>query len=574
MDPDISDSLSYSDIDQRIAHLNGLREQMVSFLTENRPASIPRSIYDGIFQLENNLGKIRKSVKVLEGERKGLLALTQISHFINSSLELGEVLRIAMDIIIRLTHAERGFLMLAGENKQYVIRVARNWEQESIDQGEWAISHTVINRVVASGEPIFTTDAQEDPRFYSRESIAAHQLRSILCVPLKMKGDLIGVIYTDHRVRRGIFTTKERDLLIDFANQAAVAIENARLFESVRQTLSEVQELKSFTDNVFTSMASGVLTIDMERCIVLSNQAAVDILNSSAQQITGHILDEVFPQVADVLRPYIELVLQTDQPVLGLETSLNLQAVRIELRFNLSPLKDVLQETQGVAIVIEDLTQIKQFEAQRRLFERMVSPAVIEHLDQNRLQLGGQRSEITVLFSDLRGFTQFSELIEPEELVAVLNQYLAAAVEAVLNEGGTVDKFLGDAVMSWFNAPVPQSDHTLRAVRAALAIRPILTHLHPRLPVAYRLSFGTGIHAGEAVLGLIGTEKRSDYTAIGDCVNTARRIQESASPGQILISDRAYQLVRDQIEVRQVLPVIAKGKRVPIVIYEVLGLRH
>jgi adenylate cyclase len=573
MDTNIADSLHYLAVEQRIVHLNNLTEQIQAYLIQARKASIPTHIYDGIFQIESNLAKIRQSIKTLELERKGLLSLFQISQYINSTLDLDEVLRIAMDIIVGLTRAERGFLMLVGDRSQLSIRVARNWEQESIDRSEWAVSRTVINRVVTTGEPVLTTDAQEDPRFNTRESIAIHQIRSILCVPLKLKGVLVGVIYTDHRLRRGIFTAKERDLLVDFANQAAVAIENARLFASVRKTLAEVKELKSLTDNVFASIASGVLTVDNREQIVLFNQAAEAIFKSSADQISGRKFDAVFPELARVLKPHIDLVRRTEQPVLGIETSQTYaDRGRVDLRFNLSPLKDARQQTQGVAIVVEDLTEIRQLEAQRRLFERMVSPAVVEHLDPHKLQLGGQRSEITLLFADLRGFTHLSETIEPEDLVAVLNQYLAAAVGAVIKEEGTVDKFLGDAVMAWFNAPVQQPDHTLRAVRTALAMRSVVAELHHRLPAAYRLMFGTGIHTGEAVLGLIGTEQRSDYTAIGDCVNSAKRIQESAAPGQILISEQSYRLVSERITVKAVEPVLAKGKREPLCVYEVIGL--
>jgi len=573
MDSDISDSLHFLAVDQRIVHLNSLTEQIKDYLARARPASIPDHIYDSIFQIDVNLEKIRHSVRTLETERKGLLSLFQIGQFINSTLELDEVLRIAMDTIISLTRAERGFLMLVGDNGDLIIRVARNWEQETIDRNEWAVSRTVINRVVASGEPVLTTDAQEDPRFSSRESIAVNQIRSILCVPLKLKGLLIGVIYTDHRLRRGIFTMKEHDLLLDFSNQAAVAIENARLFASVRRTLAEVKELKSLTDNVFASIASGVLTIDNRQKIVLVNQAAEQIFGKKAIDIAGFPFEEVFPDLVGVLKPHISQVRETEQPSLRIETSYpHTSRGKIVLRCSLSPLKDAHQQIQGVVVVVDDLTDIKRLEAQRRLFERMVSPAVIEHLDPNQLRLGGKRSEITLLFTDLRGFTQFSEANEPEDLVGVLNQYLAVAVDAVIAEEGTLDKFLGDAVMAWFNAPVAQTDHTLRAVRAALAIRSAVAALHPKLPEAYRLLFGMGIHSGEAVLGLVGTEQRSDYTAIGDCVNSAKRIQESAAPGQILISEQAYRQVEDHIEVRVVEPVTAKGKREPICVYEVLGL--
>jgi adenylate cyclase len=239
---------------------------------------------------------------------------------------------------------------------------------------------------------------------------------------------------------------------------------------------------------------------------------------------------------------------------------------------SLSPLKDMQQNTQGVAIVMEDLTEKKHLEAQRRLFERMVAPAVIDQLNPDSLQLGGNRKEITTLFADIRGFTHFSESLSPEDLVKVLNRYLAVSAEAVLKEEGTIDKFLGDALMAWFNAPIPQTDHTLRAVRAALGIRDAVNALHHELPPEYHLQFGAGIHMGDAVLGLIGTEKRLDYTAIGDSVNTAKRIQENAGPGQILISQSAYERVKGHVEVRQMDPIQAKGKSQVVHVYEVLGV--
>jgi adenylate cyclase len=243
------------------------------------------------------------------------------------------------------------------------------------------------------------------------------------------------------------------------------------------------------------------------------------------------------------------------------------------LGLNLSPLKDADQTTQGVAIVLDDLTDRKKLEAQHRLLERMVSPAVLDQVDPDSLQIGGQLRDITVFFADIRGFTSFSEINSPAQLVAVLNRYLAAGADAVLAHGGAVDKFLGDAVMAWFNAPVPQPDHTLRAVRAALDLRAAIRKLHSELPPEAQLSFGVGIHYGEAVLGWIGTEKRLEYTAIGDSVNTAKRIQENAARNQILISKEAYERVKDLLEVRPFTPLQVKGKRELVDVYEVLGLK-
>jgi PAS domain S-box-containing protein len=375
-------------------------------------------------------------------------------------------------------------------------------------------------------------------------------------------------------VRTGLFTEAERDLLTAFANQAAVAIENARLFESVRLTLAEVTELKNLMDNVFASIASGVITADIEDKITLCNRAAESILGQRSIELVGNSLIDMLPPLAENLFPHIDTVRNTDEVVIGLEVSPTLpEKGTVDLRFNLSPLKDAAQNTQGVAIVLEDLTERRRLEAQRRLFEKMVSPAVINQLDPDKVALGGKRMDITCLFADIRGFTSYSEKLDPEELVSILNQYLAVSADAVLAQEGTIDKFMGDAIMAWFNAPIPQPDHTMRAVHAALGIRDAINQLHQELPPEAHLSFGVGIHYGNAVLGLVGTEKRLDYTAIGDSVNTAKRIQENSEPNQILISNTAFAQVEDLLEIKEVEPVVAKGKSQPVMVYEVVGLK-
>src|SRR5215208_3184488 len=483
---------------------------------------------DGLKSLENSLTEVSETLIPFEQRFSHLQALAGIGQVVNSTLEVDEVLQIVMDTIVRLTGAERGFLMLRDERGEMGIRIARNWEQESINQNEFAISGTVVQRVIDSGEAVLTTNAREDPRFGGQESIIAFNLRSILCVPLTVKSELIGVIYADNRIRSGIFSESDRDLLFAFANQAAVAIENARLFSSLKRTLEEVTELKNLMDDVFASIVSGVITADVQDQITLCNRAAASILGRAAAEIVGRPLGEIMPTLANDILPHLAQVRKNDQPIVGLEMNHDLpERGAVDWRFNLSPLKDAGQKTQGVAIVLDDMTETKKLEAQRSLLQRMVSPAVLDQIDPNSLQIGGKKVYITILFADIRGFTAYSEQHSPEELVAVLNRYLAAAADAVLANEGTVDKFLGDAVMAWYNAPVPQPDHTMRAVKSAIAIREAVAALHQELPKEAHLDFGVGIHYGEAVLGWIGTEKRLEYTAISDSINTTKRIQEN-----------------------------------------------
>ncbi|MBK7449717.1 MAG: GAF domain-containing protein [Anaerolineales bacterium] len=535
---------------------------------------ISKDTSENLQYLQTTLEQVSGKIEVFQREHSNMLALVETGQVINSSLELDEVLRIVMDNIVRLSKAERGFLMLRNEQGEMTARIARNWEMESINSSEKNVSSTVVQRVIDTGESVVTTNAQEDKRFVGQESIVAFNLRSILCVPLKVKNELIGVIYADNRIRAGIFTDTEKELLEAFANQAAVAIDNARLFSSLKGTLEEVTALKNLMDNVFASIASGVITADIQDTITLANRAAETILGSATQDIIGHQLNEALAAVSGELAPHLTEVRRTDKPIVDLEISHNSpKRGNVDWRLNLSPLKDAGQKTQGVAIVLDDLTERKKLEAQRRLFERMVSPAVIEQLDPNGLQLGGKRTEITALFADIRGFTTYSEHLAPEKFVSTLHLYLAAMAAAVLAQEGTVDKFMGDAIMAWFNAPIPQPDHTLRAVKTAIAIRESIESLYKELAPDSHLSFGVGIHFGDAVLGLIGTEKRLEYTAISDTVNTAKRVQENSGKNQILISREAYERVKKQVEAKPVAEMTVKGRSKPVEVLEVLNLK-
>ena len=558
-------------LEEQLRELNHIAAQTRHLLQQSAP-HLGQQCEQHLDRLSAILSRLEEQIaEPGEVGRENLLVLAEIGQLLNSSLDLDEVLCIVMDTIVRLTGAERGFLMLRDTNGELVIPIARNWEQESIEPAEHAISRTIVNRVISSGESVLTTNAREDPRFQTHDSIILHNLRAILCVPLKVKEKITGVIYADNRVRAGIFTQSELKLLTALANQAAVAIENARLFESVRHTLAEVTELKVLMDNVFASIASGVITVDGDDRITLCNRATQDILGCPRSDLIDRPIREALPEIYNSIARAMHVVRQTQHKYVGLELTPDLHGRgRITLSLNLSPLKDA---NQGVAIVIDDLTEKRRLEAEHRLFERMVSPAVINQLDPEKLKLGGKRTVVTTLFTDISGYTSLGERLEPEELVAVLNKYLAAAANAVLHYEGTIDKFIGDGIMAWFNAPIPQSDHTLRAIQAALDIRQAVDELQSQQPAHLKLSFGAGVHTGEAVLGLVGTEKRMEYTAIGDSVNTAKRIQENAAPGQILISGEAYKLIAGRVQARQVQPFIPKGKRQSMTVYEVLSLK-
>lgn len=216
----------------------------------------------------------------------------------------------------------------------------------------------------------------------------------------------------------------------------------------------------------------------------------------------------------------------------------------------------------------------KEKEAIRRIFQRYVSPAVVERLveDTGQVALGGQRQEISVLFADIRNFSNFSETSRSEHVVEVLNRYFSLAVEAILAEDGTLDKFMGDAVMAIFNAPLIQSDDTLHAIRAALAMQRAIANYNA--DVNHRpLMFGIGIHTGQAVVGNIGAAQQMNYTAIGDTVNVAKRLQESAEGGEILLSQAAYETVKKKVVAENLGPFEFKGRASAEQVYKLVALQ-
>lgn len=212
-------------------------------------------------------------------------------------------------------------------------------------------------------------------------------------------------------------------------------------------------------------------------------------------------------------------------------------------------------------------------------FKKYVAPQIVDKLAKDggfELKLGGEKRDIAVLFVDIRGFTPMSENLKPEEVVSILNEYLALTTRSILDNEGTLDKFIGDATMAVFNAPFDLEDYEYKAVLTALAIRDGSDKLAEELQARFgkTISYGIGVNCGEAVVGNIGCEFRMDYTAIGDTVNTAARLESRAKAGEILISEEIYQRVADRVLAEIIGEMELKGKSVPVKVYRLLGIKE
>ncbi|MBQ8281435.1 MAG: adenylate/guanylate cyclase domain-containing protein [Lachnospiraceae bacterium] len=211
-------------------------------------------------------------------------------------------------------------------------------------------------------------------------------------------------------------------------------------------------------------------------------------------------------------------------------------------------------------------------------FKKYVAAEIVDEISKKgdfHIALSGENRDIAVLFVDIRGFTTMSEVLEPEQVVEILNQYLGLTTQAIFKNKGTLDKFIGDATMAVFNSPFDLDDYEFRAVCAAMDIVEAGALLEEKLLKEYgrTVGFGVGVNCGSAVVGNIGCEFRMDYTAIGDTVNTAARLESNAKKGQVLISDVLYERVKDRIEVEPIGEIPLKGKSKGVFVYSVKSVR-
>ncbi len=237
----MAQSYDVQSVQSQFGDINKMLMRVLAHLARISDGQTSQILRD-LTQISNTMNTLRQGVTgYMDATQRQLGALVGVGSAINSSLGLKRVLEKVMDALVALMNAERGFLMLREPSGELVVRIARGIDNVNLNEDAFAISNTVVRRVIESGDAVLTTNAQEDPRFGEQFSVAAYHLLSILCAPLKLKDDLIGVIYVDNRAHTGIFRNEDLEIISAFANQAAVAIYNARLFDDLQESNAELE---------------------------------------------------------------------------------------------------------------------------------------------------------------------------------------------------------------------------------------------------------------------------------------------------------------------------------------------
>ncbi|MDQ3547843.1 MAG: GAF domain-containing protein, partial [Chloroflexota bacterium] len=486
-----------------------------------------------------------------------LAVVNRIGRELAMSLDVNATLGSVMKQLIAMTGGERGAVLLRDEHGSLVPRAAHNLGPGTFED----YSRTVAAQALAERKPVVVANALDDPSLNNSMSIVGLSLRSIVCVPMILKENAIGVLYVDSAARSNVFDQTDIDLLVSFASLAATAIENARLHETLLVRSRELENSRARQESLFRSLSSGLIAIDNGGIVTHWNPAAADMLGVRPDVALGKRLAEI---LSTALASWIgNLAIQAELDSQTFMMSHEWEGPvdnrdRAIIAGRVARIRDIDGQAEGTVFILNDRTDVVLLEEARRtegaerdrmrdLFRRYLAPSVAERLlnSPEAVQLGGSREDVTILFADVRGFSGFSERHTPEEVVAMLNHYLALATHEIFNELGTLDKFLGDGVMAIFGAPVPVPNHEMAAVRAALAMRASLDRL--RNDTGVRVGFGIGLNAGAAVVGNIGTAQLMNYTAIGDVVNVAARLQSEARSGEILISQMVLERVKDAV---------------------------
>ncbi len=534
--------------------------------------------------------RVVEAVPEPEGMVERLAILQGAGRSLGRSLDLGETIDSVMQELLALLGGEHAAVILCNERGEPDVEDARRFtvspdgriQPASIER---TISRSIVNRVVGSGRPEIIGDALSDPQ-YATQSVVGLSLRSILCVPLLARERTIGALYLDSSIQTGTFTRDDLDLLVAFAGQAAAAIENARLYKATAEQAESLLRIQAHQKSIIRSMSSALIAVEGSGRITTWNAAAAELFGVEVGEAEGQRIDDLLDaSLAGWLRSLM-IQAQDDNATMSVGHEWRGEIgdrERVYLTARVAILRPAEGDTtqEGFVVLVNDQTgmvlleEARQAEARRRrevsdLFGRYMAPKIVDQILQapDSVRLGGTRQDVTILFADIRGFTAMSEQRQPEEVVTILNRYLALATREILAGLGTLDKFLGDGLMAIFNAPVPVVDHEAAAIQAALSMQANLALMPGEF--SPQIGYGIGIHTGEAIVGNIGTAEFMNYTAIGDTVNVASRLQSEAHPGEVLISGSTYRRVSDRFEVEFLGERFVKGRTQPVTMYRVL----
>ncbi|MEG3966045.1 GAF domain-containing protein [Microcoleus sp. T2B6] len=552
------------------------------------------------------------SIRLILESSKSFLAATQrqraatalmnaVNALSQSSLDLEDTLKRVMDQAQELMNADRSTLWLIDEDKDEL------WTKILITTGqlqEIRMPRTAgfAGIVAQSGEPLLIPfDVYDDPRAENAKKIdkqTGYRTCSMLCMPVfNSDKKLIGVTQLVNKKRpqeeyppynpedwphapeqwKASFNRNDMEFMKSFNIQAGVALQNAKLFAEVKQ-----QEQRQ--KDMLHALTNGVISTDKKGNIVATNPSAKNLLGvSDAELAEGQSLRELIKLEKGDFAKWFDASLSPEddndrQQYYPDQVLLSLEGEGQSINLSINSMTDATDpnKVNGALVVMEDISSAKQI---KNLMYRYMTPEVAEALlASGDTGLGGKRKNVSVLFSDIRSYTTLTEKLQAEEVVVMLNKYFEVMVDVVFEYGGTLDKYIGDALMAVFGSPAPLEDHAWCAMQTAVKMREKLALFNQERKAngELEIGIGMGVHSDEVVSGNIGSSKRMELTSIGDGVNLASRLEGASKQygTDLIISDNTYRDYADRLYVRELDFITVKGKSEPVIVYELVGIRE
>jgi PAS domain S-box-containing protein len=532
-------------------------------------------------------------------QRAATALMNAVNALSQSSLDLEDTLKRVMDQAQELMNADRSTLWLIDEERDQLwtkIPIADQLQEIRIPR-----TAGFAGIVAQSSEPLLIPfDVYDDPRAATAKETdkkTGYRTCSMLCMPVfNADHKLIGVTQLINKKRQGEFSPynpehwpdapeqwrssfnrNDMEFMKAFNIQAGVALQNAKLFAEVKQ-----QEQRQ--KDMLHALTNGVISTDQKGNIVATNPSAKQLLGvSDADLAEGKCLRELIKLEKGNFAKWFDVALSpTDdkdrQQYYPDQVLIALEGEQQSINLSINSMTDATDPSKvnGALVVMEDISSAKQV---KNLMYRYMTPEVAEALlASGNTGLGGTRKNVSVLFSDIRSYTTLTEKLQAEEVVVMLNKYFEVMVDVVFKYGGTLDKYIGDALMAVFGSPAPLEDHAWCAMQTAVEMREKLDEFNKdrmangELPI----SIGMGVHSDEVVSGNIGSSKRMELTSIGDGVNLASRLEGASKQygTDLIISDNTYKQYKDRLYVRELDFITVKGKSEPVIVYELVGIRE
>ena len=494
--------------------------------------------------------KTEINLKLLELE-----TLFDISVAISSVLDVGELCDEVLWRSVGILNASKGVVLLvSGESPILNPVVNFNWEK---DIPLLSKKLTAFKNIDKNKKGLVFSEKEKSPLQKKLNE------NNLIISPISAKNKTLGyVLLCNKETRKGIepFNSLDLDLLTALSNQAAVAMENARLFKDITKE-------KQFNESILGSIATGVITLDPLGEVDSINAAGLKILKTKKEEVLGNHYMYLFEKDNDLVE-MITMSEMENETKTELNMPLNVVSEETIINISISPRLDPEGNKQGSVVAIEDISDVSKV---KNTFKRYVSKQVVDELlgDEGKLNLGGEQREVTILFTDIRGFTSMSEKMEPERVVTTLNEYFSDMIDIVFKHNGTLDKIIGDELMVLYGAPIKGEKDTQRAVETAVEMQRKINELNKERHKRNEppILVGAGINKGLVVSGNIGSRDLMDYTVIGDTVNVASRLCAAAGPGEIMVSDSVYKTTKKSFSYEKLNPIKVKGKEKKIPVF-------